>query len=771
MEVSLVNHSNCSILKLNGRFDSSGAKAFDELLIAEPLTSKVIILDFAEVSFISSVGLRSILKLAQALHNSQRSLMLAAVSPLVKQAFDYSGFAKSICIAPTVESAIETAEKLSCSEVIESESILAGKEFKLMRNETASKTAFIKDFSQFNDAESELTQVSFSEIGIAFGIGALAENKRAAAEQLGGFASLGNFVAVRPAVEGNVSDFVATKNTAAADIFTFTSLTMPDVPAFCAVPKETGEIDFSKLILSLLKITDKEKAFGYVAVCRNANVEGAVYSSVNNMFQGINSFEKTMSSNAIIIGAAAGIQAAERMPFLTKFLSKHEHNEMSYYSEAAAILTNDDVSIYPCDSLSSLAAILDEKTDFVSLVKICHGSKFELIKLFVFEIEELLPISLKCTKIETAADEPLPTEFERIIKNIYHDSSIVKLTELSGGFSAKTYYAESRDFNNRRQLPTVVKIAFNEWAQREIDAYKLYVEKYILNNSTTILGTASSGDRIGLRYNFLGITGTESKLTWLEKIYKSEPVEKLIPIFEKVFTNILKPWYGQPRLEEFRPYFEHDPNRLFSNILGDAEKELGINADDVTIDCPLLSTTLPNPFHFLKYEYPKRFSRKMQWYKSIIHGDMNMKNILLDEGGNCYVIDFSETRISNVQSDFARFEPIFKFETFRIESDEDLRKALEFEAALLDTSRIDEPPKFVYKGDDHMVAKAYKMICLLRRFADDVVIFERNIVPYLLALLEWTYPVVSYWGFPKIRKQYAVFSAALIVRKLIDLDN
>jgi hypothetical protein len=203
----------------------------------------------------------------------------------------------------------------------------------------------------------------------------------------------------------------------------------------------------------------------------------------------------------------------------------------------------------------------------------------------------------------------------------------------------------------------------------------------------------------------------------------------------------------------------------------DAEKELGISPDDEKIDCPMLGRKVINPFHFYANEFPKRQNEEIPWYKSIVHGDMNMKNILLDNDENIYVIDFSETRESNIVSDFARIEPILKFEMTKIESDEEIKELLEFEEGLLTQNLISELPRLTYSGNDPMVEKAYLSICRLRNFADRTTIFEFDMRPYLLALLEWTLPVVSYIGFPHSRKKYAAFSAALIIEKILELDE
>jgi hypothetical protein len=124
-----------------------------------------------------------------------------------------------------------------------------------------------------------------------------------------------------------------------------------------------------------------------------------------------------------------------------------------------------------------------------------------------------------------------------------------------------------------------------------------------------------------------------------------------------------------------------------------------------------------------------------------------------------------------VVSDFARLEPIVKFEFPRLESDEDLRRLLEFEEGLTRVKRLGEPPPFVYRGDDPLVEKAHAMISRLRHYADVVTLFEQDMVPYWLAVLEWTYSVIAYVQITPRARRYAVCSAALICRAIEEQEG
>jgi len=147
-----------------------------------------------------------------------------------------------------------------------------------------------------------------------------------------------------------------------------------------------------------------------------------------------------------------------------------------------------------------------------------------------------------------------------------------------------------------------------------------------------------------------------------------------------------------------------------------------------------------------------------------------MQNVLVDERDNIYVIDFSETRPRNVLSDFARLEPIVKFEQVPIGSSDDLRRLLIFEQGLVAAKTLDCATN-QYPGENAAVEKAFEVIALMRWLADTATIFETDIVPYWLALLEWTLPVIVFRQCTDWQKRYAVYSAGLIAEAILAAES
>ncbi|MGI5920995.1 MAG: hypothetical protein ACOX6I_04595 [Syntrophomonadaceae bacterium] len=96
--------------------------------------------------------------------------------------------------------------------------------------------------------------------------------------------------------------------------------------------------------------------------------------------------------------------------------------------------------------------------------------------------------------LEITGEMDFPEEWQIITRRLYADARRVVLEPLTGGFSAgKPFRVTSYDQNNRRMLPTVLKIGPTPLIEREIQNHQKYVHGYILNNSR-VLVTAINKD-------------------------------------------------------------------------------------------------------------------------------------------------------------------------------------------------------------------------------------------------------------------------------------
>ena len=91
MTINKTEQNNCVTLALGGRLDSSTAPELDAAVDEAIAAANSMVLDFADLVYTSSAGLRIILK-AQKAMSKKGGLKLINVSDDIKEVFDITGF-------------------------------------------------------------------------------------------------------------------------------------------------------------------------------------------------------------------------------------------------------------------------------------------------------------------------------------------------------------------------------------------------------------------------------------------------------------------------------------------------------------------------------------------------------------------------------------------------------------------------------------------------------------------------------------------------------
>jgi anti-anti-sigma factor len=755
LSVISYEHPHASGYTLAGRFDGLGAREFDAIF-STASSHRYSLLDFQQVHYLSSAGIRSLLKAEKQLRKAGGKLLLIALSDDLKQVLSLTGLLNQFSIFTTLEQAEQWLQERD-GEGQTSSGMFSVADRHYHCVEYSQATSVIDLWGA--DVLQELTPgaaiaTDSHELEFAFGIGGMGTTAEQAAEATGELVAMHSVVGVVPADCHCESDFMQAADARPVSVYVQQALGLSGTPQWRVTFDVKAPITLQNLLEDVQTLTEQSPLTGFVVAGKAETVQCTRHHSDDELLEHGCAPQQLGSSAFVAVGVYSNDVTARFPHTAQRVASGQMHSHALLLSELDDVQTTDA----PID-------VVRRNSGLQKLQQVCHLHPDTTLTngvVWLYVPQHERDAAEKQLKIHYATAVKEHPHWQPIIREIYRDAARVELTQLQGGFSAQTFSAVSYDRDGRRLLPTVLKLASRADLNREVDAYHASVEKFILNNSTTIMGTAEHGDWAGLRYNFVGINGSQSELRWLTKEYLNRPTAELLPLFDRIFTDILKPWYGQPRWKSIQLYKHHDPAELFPGILDDAQKELSIDVDEPTIECLPLGRRLPNPYYALKHEYPKRKKDASMWYLGINHGDLNMQNILLNELNNIYVIDFSETCERNIISDFARLEPIFKMEFTRLDTEEDLRNLLIFEEGLHQVTSLEQMPENRYPGDDPMVEKAYQLLCRMRHYANVVTLFEQDLRPWLLALLEWTLPVVCYWSVDRLRKQYALYSSALL---------
>ena len=108
MEVIEKRQHGISIVQLLGRLDSNTSPGFEEKLFGVIEDGeKSVIVDFEKLDYISSAGLRVLLKAAKELKRSQGKIVLCSMKDYIKEVFEIAGFVTLFPIVSSVGDAVK----------------------------------------------------------------------------------------------------------------------------------------------------------------------------------------------------------------------------------------------------------------------------------------------------------------------------------------------------------------------------------------------------------------------------------------------------------------------------------------------------------------------------------------------------------------------------------------------------------------------------------------------------------------------------------------
>ena len=111
MEIIEEIHDGINIYRLNGRLDSNTSQRLeDELFQAISNGSKRMLIDFTDLNYISSDGLRVILRATKAIKREDGQIMFCCTHDYVKELFEIAGLGSLLPIVATMDDALKALD-------------------------------------------------------------------------------------------------------------------------------------------------------------------------------------------------------------------------------------------------------------------------------------------------------------------------------------------------------------------------------------------------------------------------------------------------------------------------------------------------------------------------------------------------------------------------------------------------------------------------------------------------------------------------------------
>ena len=106
MEISTRTSNDIHIVAIGGNLDSTTSPEAQKKLDAVVAGAKKVVLDFSELDYISSAGLRVLLGAAKQLRASGGTLRMFGLNQSVREVFEISGFSAILAVYPSEAEAL-----------------------------------------------------------------------------------------------------------------------------------------------------------------------------------------------------------------------------------------------------------------------------------------------------------------------------------------------------------------------------------------------------------------------------------------------------------------------------------------------------------------------------------------------------------------------------------------------------------------------------------------------------------------------------------------
>ncbi|HEY5545424.1 MAG TPA: phosphotransferase [Gemmatimonadaceae bacterium] len=332
-------------------------------------------------------------------------------------------------------------------------------------------------------------------------------------------------------------------------------------------------------------------------------------------------------------------------------------------------------------------------------------------------VDETVMQSLRCTACEIEpADfrEGLGETARHIVELLCLHWTRAQLHPLAGGFSGSLLLLASGWKGHARTEPMVLKVDTCQQMRREIDGYHMVKDLLGKHVPTFDLPVTMNGS-LGVGMELAAMEGAPASLQdAFEEAESDEQAERFLRRLDKTLELLSSRLYRNTRridwVSPYRAFHLHIDLQLQwldENLDAIARHWKADTGGELPLDRAMLATLLRTI---------NRNEDGVETEVCLVHGDLNLKNVICDHGENVWLIDWTHCGRMPVELDFAKMENDVKFvmsKEFGLEDLPRLRQVEEYLVRQRIPSTVDSLP------DDLRFAKwdlrFRKMLLVVRR--------------------------------------------------------
>jgi CheY-like chemotaxis protein len=364
-------------------------------------------------------------------------------------------------------------------------------------------------------------------------------------------------------------------------------------------------------------------------------------------------------------------------------------------------------------------------------------------------------------------------ELDDLLCRLFYSANKLMVNPLGLGQSgAAVLRAQPFYLDDGPARSVVVKFGDRKSIEGEYRNFDDYVGRYIGAGRSTAIssqGLRSTTRLGGIVYSFLGTDA--DKLESFESFYEHSAVKEINPVISRLFQQTCFRWYdnrgniGPLNLtEDYKKLLgftaeklEDGLARLVKSVQGSKKLKFSLlNNKDRSFTNPILELR------------DRKFI--MPAYVTTMHGDFNETNILVDDNGYSWLIDFGRTGKGHIMRDVAELDSVVRLKLLK-DHEATLDERLQLEEILCGIRHFKELDSLEssFTTDNDAVAKAFAVVLHLRRTAGTFASRESNddMSEYYAALLYNAVNILRFNLVPPIQRLHGLLSASLLTDRLM----
>lgn len=383
----------------------------------------------------------------------------------------------------------------------------------------------------------------------------------------------------------------------------------------------------------------------------------------------------------------------------------------------------------------------------------------------------VLNLNIEGTRIKpnTPLQSRMTYELDDLLCRLFNQAQSILVRPLVPSQSGTGVLWVQPFYANGGGRAVIVKFGAVDKVEKEYHNFKEFIQPFIGGGrNTTVLDLRHTPHLGGIMYSLLG--ATNDQLEDFGGFYHRTDTYQIKEALNRLFLDTCGAWYANPgRLQphnltaDYKETFDFTWEKLEHAL---SERLKSVQGKQQLSFTSLKNTerTFTNPLLVSAERYLMRST-----YICTTHGDFNQHNLLVDENGHMWLIDFFRTRPGHILRDVAQLDSAIRFSLLRPD-DATLDERLEMEEALCSIERFSQVQQLAtrFSTKNTALAKAYAVVVHLRALAYKLVAQNPSddISEYYIALFYNAINTIRFYSVAVRQREHALLCASLLADRL-----